>query len=178
MEKSSKSTIQIDIWMSLTNWQERFCKFRHAKNMNISLNCLAPFCFHASAVMASFMPRWSMICRLFWELKLMYKLLLQTLNYEFMYALCFLVTYLHRDFLGKSILKAFWFYFITRKCVINKRLRWTQRENLKAVSKHRFRTMSPLSTCTCIVARNYNVTQIQLDTPKMTEAGPQQGSNF
>lgn len=47
------------------------------------------------------------------------------------------------------------YYYITRKCVTNKRLRWTQRQNLKAVSEHSFRTtMSYLSVCTCIFARD------------------------
>ena len=45
MEKSLKSTVQIDIWMSLTNWQERFSKFRHAKKYEYFSDLFSTFLF-------------------------------------------------------------------------------------------------------------------------------------
>jgi hypothetical protein len=49
MEKSLKIIVEIDIWISSINPMKIFCKFRSAKNSNITLTCLAPFCSHANA---------------------------------------------------------------------------------------------------------------------------------
>lgn len=55
MENNLKNTVEIDI-RSLVNCRKRFCQVRQAKNTNIILTCLAPFCSHANPVTASLCP--------------------------------------------------------------------------------------------------------------------------